>query len=76
MTKPTKRGGGHGRRQRTRRGDEWKGLLTEDREFFKGLVQTAVQEILEAEMTEAVQAGKHERTDQRLACRSGYYPRT
>ena len=62
--------------ERTRRRDEWKGLLTEDREFFKGIVQSAVQDILEAEMTEAVQAGKHERTEQRLAYRSGSYPRT
>jgi transposase-like protein len=62
--------------ERTRRRDEWKGLLAEDRDFLKGIVQGAVQEILEAEMTEAVQAGKHERTDQRLAYRSGYYPRT
>jgi len=62
--------------ERTRRRDEWKGLLTEDREFFKGIVQGAVQEILEAEMTEAVQAAKHERSEQRLAYRSGYYPRT
>ena len=62
--------------ERTRRRDEWKGLLTEDREFLKGIVQGAVQEILEAEMTEAVQAAKHERSEQRLAYRSGYYPRT
>ena len=33
--------------QRTRRRDEWKGLLTDDREFLKGIVQTAVQEVLE-----------------------------
>src|SRR5437868_15162888 len=62
--------------ERTRRRDEWKGLLAEDRDFLKGIVQSAVQEVLEAEMTEAVQAGKHERTEQRLAYRSGHYPRT
>src|SRR4029450_13862685 len=62
--------------ERTRRRDEWKGLLTEDRDFLKGMVQGAVQEMLEAEMTEAGQAGEHERGEQRLAYRSGYYPRT
>ena len=62
--------------ERTRRRGEWKGLLAEDREFLKGVVQTAVQEILEAEMTEALQADKHERTEQRVGYRSGYYART
>ena len=47
--------------ERTRRRGEWKGLLAEDRDFLKGIVQTAVQELLEAEMTEALQADKHER---------------
>jgi hypothetical protein len=62
--------------ERTRRRDEWKRLLAEDRDFLKGIVQSAVQEILEAEMTESLQADKHERTTQRLGYRSGSYPRT
>ena len=33
--------------ERTRRRDEWKGLLAEDRDFLKGIVQGAVQEVLE-----------------------------
>ena len=35
-----------------------------------------MQELLEAEMTEALCAGKGERTPQRLGYRAGYYPRT
>ncbi len=56
--------------ERTRRRDEWKALLAEDREFLKGVVQGAMQEVLEAEMTEALQAGKHERTEARLCSRA------
>ena len=62
--------------QRTRRRDEWKGLLTEDREFLRGVVQTAVQEVLEAEMRDTLQAGKHERTAERQGYRSGSYGRS
>ena len=62
--------------ERTRRRDEWKGLLANDREFLKGIVQPAVQEILEAEMTAVLQADKGERTEQRVGYRSGYYSRT
>jgi putative transposase len=62
--------------ERTRRRDEWKGLLAEDREFLRGIVETAVQDILEAEMTDALQADKHERTTTRVGYRSGYYGRT
>src|SRR4029450_12185485 len=62
--------------ERTRRRDEWKALLEEDRDFLRGIVQTAVQEVLEAEMTETLQADKHERTGQRVGYRSGSYPRS
>ena len=62
--------------ERTRRRDEWKELLGNDREFLKGVVQGALQEILESEMREALQADKHERTTGRLGYRSGYYGRT
>jgi putative transposase len=40
------------------------------------LVRTALQEVLEAEMTEALGAEKAERTAGRLGYRSGYYSRT
>ena len=39
-----------------------KALLAGDEEFLRGLVRTALQEVLEAEMTEALGAEKSERT--------------
>jgi putative transposase len=53
-----------------------KALLAGDEEFLQALVRTALQELLEAEMTEAVGAAKGERTPARLGYRSGYYGRT
>ena len=53
-----------------------KALLGEQEDYLKPLVKGLVQEILEAEMTEALAAGKSERTSRRLGYRSGYYPRT
>src|SRR5580704_138517 len=53
-----------------------KALLTGDEEFLRALVRTALQEVLEAEMTEALGADKGERTAGRLGYRSGYYGRT
>ena len=52
-----------------------KQLLASDKEFLKPLIQTALQEVLEAEMTEALGAEKGERSEGRLGYRSGYYPR-
>ena len=53
-----------------------KALLAGDEEFLRALVRTALQEVLEAEMTEALGAEKGERTSSRLGYRSGYYGRT
>ena len=53
-----------------------KALLAEDEEFLRALVRTALQEVLEAEMTEALGAEKGERTAGRQGYRSGYYGRT
>jgi transposase-like protein len=53
-----------------------KGLLTENPDFIRTLVQATVQEVLEVEMTAALSAEKSERTDGRLGYRSGYYGRT
>ena len=53
-----------------------KALLAGDEEFLRALVRTALQEVLEAEMTEALGAEKGERTAGRLGYRSGYYGRT
>ena len=53
-----------------------KALLGEDDEFLRALVRTALQEVLEAEMSEALGAEKGERTVGRQGYRSGYYGRT
>jgi putative transposase len=52
-----------------------KELLRNDREFLKPLIQATLQEVLEAEMTEALGAEKGERSESRLGYRSGYYSR-
>jgi putative transposase len=54
---------------------ELKSLLSQDEDFLRPIVQIAVQEFLEAEMNEALGAGKGERNASRLGYRSGYYPR-
>jgi putative transposase len=56
--------------------EELKQILTEDRDLLKEIVQETLQQVLEAEMDEALQASKGERTDGRLGYRSGYYNRT
>src|SRR6476620_2387800 len=53
-----------------------KALLSEDEEFLRALERTALQELLEAEMTEALGAERGERTAGRQGYRSGYYGRT
>jgi transposase-like protein len=55
--------------------EEIKAVLVEQRDFLQPVVQEAVQAILEMEMEECLQAGKHERTDERQGFRSGYYGR-
>jgi transposase-like protein len=42
--------------------EELKQLLAEDRDLLKGLIQDALQQVLEVEMDEALQAEKGERT--------------
>src|SRR6267154_4866514 len=53
-----------------------KAILAEDEEFLRALVRTALQEVLEVEMTEALGAEKGERAAGRQGYRSGYYGRT
>src|ERR1700751_2795561 len=52
-----------------------KQLLASEKEFLKPFIQAAVQETLEAEMTEALGAGTGETSEARLHYRSGYYAR-
>jgi putative transposase len=56
-------------------GAELKSLLLSDENGFRAVLQAALQEVLEAEMTEALGAGKSERTADRAGYRSGYYDR-
>jgi transposase-like protein len=51
-------------------------LVGNDREFLRQLIRTTLQEVLEAEMTEALAAAKSERTVGRNGYRSGYYGRS
>src|SRR5271154_2060058 len=52
-----------------------KALVGNDREFLRQLIRTTLQEVLEAEMTEALAAAKSERTVGRHGYRSGNYGR-
>ncbi|MER9213846.1 IS256 family transposase, partial [Mesorhizobium sp. M0663] len=54
---------------------ELKALLLSDEDGFRQALQSVVQEVLEAEMTEAIGAEKGERTAGRTSYRSGYYER-
>ena len=56
--------------------EEIKLLMEQDTDFLKPMVQFVVQEVLEAEMSEAVGAEKSERTEGRQGYRSGYYRRS
>lgn len=54
---------------------EIKALLREDEDFLQPLMRAALQEVLEAEMSQALGASKGERRAERLGYRSGYYSR-
>src|SRR5215213_10645960 len=64
------------RKQNSAKKQDWKELLMEQRDFLRPLVQEVMQQMLEAEMEEAVGAAKSERTATRVGYRSGYYGRT
>jgi len=52
-----------------------KELLAQDEDFVRAAVAVLAQAALEAEMTERIGAAKGERSETRLAYRSGYYSR-
>jgi putative transposase len=54
----------------------WQELLRSEEDFLRPLLREIVQQVLEAEMEETLQAGKSERSESRLGYRSGYYHRT
>lgn len=62
------------RNKRSESGINWKALMEED-DLFKELLRESVQQYLEAEMDEALRAGKWERSEARRGHRSGYYTR-
>jgi putative transposase len=67
------------RKQNTPTREEWKAALVElvkEGDYLRTLVGEVVQQVLEAEMEEALGAEKGERTAQRRGYRSGYYQRT
>jgi putative transposase len=53
-----------------------KALVADDQDFVRLLVREVMQEILEAEMTDALGAEPGERTEARMGYRAGHYPRT
>ena len=53
-----------------------KELMQGDEDFLKPMVQAVIQEVLEAEMSEALGAAKGERSEGRVGHRSGYYGRS
>jgi len=53
-----------------------KELLERDEDFLQAALQALLQAALEAEMSATIGAEKGERTETRLAYRSGYYPRS
>ena len=52
-----------------------KTLVADDRDLMKSLMKEALQEVLEAEMTELLGAGPHEREEGRRGYRAGHYER-
>lgn len=51
------------------------GILLDDPEFLRGIVERTVQQLLETEMTAHIGAGKYERGEGRTGHRNGYKPR-
>jgi putative transposase len=64
------------RKQDTAKEVNWREVMAQHEDVLKALVQEVVQQVLEAEMDEAVGAAKSERTAVRVGYRSGYYGRT
>ena len=52
------------------------GILLDDADFLREIVERVLQEVLEAEITEHVGAAPYERTDARKGHRNGHKPRT
>ena len=55
--------------------EEVKALFTENPDAFRSLLQKVVQDALESEMENFLEAGPYERTETRRGYRAGYYSR-
>ena len=64
------------RRQNSAKKLEWKEVLAGQEDFLRPLIREVIQQVLEAEMDEALGAEKGERTPNRQGYRSGHYGRT
>ncbi len=76
VTNPVAREHTMTKRESKREALDVKALLERDEDFMRAAMQALVQAALEAEMTEVIGAAKGERTEARLAYRSGYYGRS
>lgn len=63
------------RTKRSAKTSKIEALISEDQELLKTLVKASLEEVLEAEMTEALGASSGERTAGRMGYRAGYYSR-
>ena len=64
------------RKETRRSSQEIKAMMSQEEDFLRPLIKVALQEMLEAEMSEALGAQKGERTEGRVGYRSGYYVRS
>jgi transposase-like protein len=64
------------RKQNSAKAVDWKEVIGGQEDFLRPLIRAVVQQVLEAEMEEAVGAEKSERTSHRQGYRAGYYGRT
>jgi putative transposase len=64
------------RKQDSAKAVDWKEVMREQEDFLRPLIREVIQQVLEAEMEEAVGAERSERTPNRQAYRAGYYGRT
>jgi len=64
------------RKKNTAKESDWSEVFRSGPDGIRCLVQQVVQEVLEADMDEAIGAEKSERTETRVGYRAGYYTRT
>jgi putative transposase len=62
--------------QHSKKSSELKEWLRQDPDFLRSLIGEVLEQVMEAEMTEALGAAKSERAASRVGYRSGYYVRS